>query len=282
MNNEPLADFAVSIREIIGDPFDWCDVPAGEFIFGEGEAQQTLDLPRFAIAKYPITYGQFQVFIDAKDGFYNPQCWEVLAADAEHKKAPSEQYWKSDKHPRQNVSWYEAIAFSRWLSHQLLNAGNVGTALMSSAAYDPMNPATWPIRLPTEAEWEKAARGTDGRMYAWGNELDENKCATGKPIGHTTPVDQYPNGASPYGALDMSGNVWEWSLSEETEPYYVHRTVEAINIRSYSQRVLRGGAWSDYFGYIVIARTVARRNLHPDNRQPVGFGAGFRICTSLL
>ena len=120
---------------------DWVEIPAGTFIYQDGEKQQ---LPAYAIARYPITHCQFQAFIEAPDGYPNPAWWQGLA---EQPEAPAEARWDYANHPREMVNWYEAVAFCRWLSHLL--------------GYE--------VRLPTEQEWEKAARGTDGREYPWGN-----------------------------------------------------------------------------------------------------------------
>jgi formylglycine-generating enzyme required for sulfatase activity len=174
----PLEEAADAVRNIIGEPFKWCEVPAGTFLFGDDK--QKLELPGFAIAKYPITYSQFQVFIDAKDGIRDSRWWEGLA---EAHRQPFEQSWKFDDHPREAVSWYQAMAFCRWLSSRL--GGGYGTNSISR----------WVIRLPTESEWEKAARGTDGRLYPWGDTPYKGKSNT-KEAGmeRTSPVSQYPDG----------------------------------------------------------------------------------------
>jgi len=122
---------------------------------------------------------------------------------ATSRSMPSAPDWGwQENHPIVSVSWDDAAAFAAW-------AG---------------------LSLPTEEEWEKAARGTDGREYPWGNQWDAAKCcnSVGQSAKRTTPVGQYPAGASPYGVQDMAGNVWEWCDS-----WY------SVN----SSRVLRGGSW---------------------------------------
>src|SRR5215470_14318487 len=132
----------VGVRQDGLPDIEWCAVPGGDFIYRDGEY---ITLPTFYIAKYPITYSQFQPFIDAEDGFREDDWWYGLA---KHVKKPLQSAWSIDNYPRENVNWYEAVAFCRWLSSRL--------------GYE--------VRLPTEQEWEKAARGTDGRVYPWGNE----------------------------------------------------------------------------------------------------------------
>ncbi|MBN2305672.1 MAG: formylglycine-generating enzyme family protein, partial [Anaerolineae bacterium] len=216
---------------------DWVEIPAGPFLMGstpeqvealkkeynwdwpENEKpQHTVELPTYYISRYPITYRQFQVFIDAPDGFHNPVWWDGLLADDEHKQAPGEQYRKYWNHPRENVSWYDAMAFCRWLSAKL------GVE----------------VRLPTEAEWEKAARGPDGRIYPYGNEFDLAKGNTSETgIGQTSAVGLLPDGESPYGVLDMSGNVWQWCLTEWRENY---ADSENNDPAGDARRVVRGGS----------------------------------------
>ena len=205
---------------------DWVTIPDDSaFIYGEGDAQQSLRLPAFKISRYPITLAQFQAFVDAGDeGVNNPRWWEGLAADADHKREPGEQYFKFANHPRENASWYDAVAFCRWLSDKL------GAE----------------VSLPTEWEWEKAARGLDGRIYPWGNDyiagaanIDEHFNNVGpNDLAMTSAVGMYAQGVSPYGVMDMSGNVWEWCLNE-------YQTPDNTQLTGSERRVLRGGSWLD-------------------------------------
>lgn len=258
---QPLLTFpsTAAIKQIIGEPFGWCQVPAGEFIYGEDDTQQTLTLPTFSMAKYPITYSQFQVFVDDKEGFKDSRWWRGLAIDQSNEYSNS--ISKIVNHPRDNVSWYDAIAFCRWLSWRV------------GGGYDINQIATWAVRLPTEFEWEKAARGTDGRTYPWGNSFDKNKSNTKESgLSKATPVTQYPNGASLYGVVDMSGNVWEWCLTDYNNS---QQKAQFENISSNSYRLLRGGSWSNSN---LSSRAASRNNSLPNYRR---INCGFRIMRPL-
>jgi hypothetical protein len=236
----------VGLRDDGVPDIDWVEIPEGEFIYQDGER---LHLPTFWIARYPVTYTQFQVFLDAGDGFSRNEWWDGLTPEY-RKQEMSEQRYKYSNHPRDRVSWYQAVAFCRWLSAKL--------------GYE--------FRPPTEQEWEKAARGTDGREYPWGAEyisgyanVDEvNSDAGPYYLKQTTTVGIYPQGASPYGLLDVSGNVWEWCLNE-------HDTPENTSFGGSESRVLRGGSW-DF--NIVSARCASRGWYDSPDRHYYGF----RVC----
>jgi formylglycine-generating enzyme required for sulfatase activity len=124
-----------------------------------------------------------------------------------------------------NVSWHDAMAYCNWLARV---TGK-------------------PYRLPSEAEWEKGARGTDGRVYPWGSQWDPARCnGRASTPGGTTPVGAYPDGASLYGALDMAGNVWEWTSSAyEAYPYEPADGREDLEAGDGVRRVVRGGSFGN-------------------------------------
>jgi formylglycine-generating enzyme required for sulfatase activity len=228
---------------------DWVEIPAGEFIYGE-KKQQRLNLDSFYIARYPITNAQYQTFID-DGGYEDDRWWSGL-----ERQSPEKSRWKQANRPRETVSWYEAVAFCRWLSQQL--------------GYE--------VRLPTEQEWEKAARSKDGREYPWGDgyragyaNVDEKSMKAGPSnLKQTTAVGLYPQGASPYGVMDMAGNVLEWCLNKYDNP-----DDNAID-KTREFRVLRGGSW---IGGPELARAARRGWSRPDYR--IDYGGGFRVvCVS--
>ena len=237
----------IGLREDELPDLEWVEIPAGEFHYGHEDERdhppQRLKLPRFSMTRYLVTYEQFSAFLAAADGFSNPVWWEGLAADDAHKAQPGDQAFKYGNHPRERVSWYDAIAFTRWLSAKL------GYAVM----------------LPTEQQYERAARWTDGRLYPYAGEYDSAKANTRDTgIGQTNAVGIFPQGASVEGIHDLSGNVFEWCLNEYSKP-------ENIQIGGSEIRVLRGGSWNDTQDY---ACAVYRNSDHPVEHD---FNLGFRL-----
>jgi formylglycine-generating enzyme required for sulfatase activity/serine/threonine protein kinase len=226
--------------------FDWVTIPAGEFIYQQETEPRPLHA--FKISRTPVTYRQFQAFIDDDEGFGNPKWWEGLAMPDGHNSAPDEQWFKYWNHPRENVSWYDAMAFCRWMSWR--QGGEY--------ALDKVD--EWAVRLPTEFEWERAARFTDGREYPWGDGYTSGYANTDETYGDagshylqmTSAVGIYPEGASPEGILDLSGNVWEWCLTDYNNPA---PDASSENTRTTNSRVLRGGSWGGSGG---AARAVGR------------------------
>jgi formylglycine-generating enzyme required for sulfatase activity len=212
-------------------------IPASEFTMGEGGEAHPVYLAAYTIGKYPVTNQLYHAFVTAS-GHPAPTGWreghypDVLG-----------------DHPVVNVAWYDALAYCRWLSE---TTGHI-------------------YRLPSEAEWEKAARGTDGRPYPWGFEFDKTRCNTGEAgLGWTMPVDAYPGGASSYGVMDLIGNVWEWCSSLFVDyPYSPNDGREDPNAGGW--RVLRGGSWFDLeWG----ARAARRLSGSPDS---LSRNTGFRV-----
>ena len=218
----------------------WLPVPAGDFPMGSNaysdeQPIHLVYLDAFAIAKYPITNRQYACFV-AATGRKPPEHWGGRMPPDELRT-----------HPVVHVNWEDAVAFCGWLSERC------GAR----------------IRLPTEAEWEKAARGTDGREYPWGGAFDAARCNmidTGiggmspvgmfpttvgadndqmiSGIGGTSPVGMFPAGESPYKVADMAGNVWEWVNDWYDKDYY--RQSPRVNPQGPEmgeRRVLRGGSW---------------------------------------
>jgi formylglycine-generating enzyme required for sulfatase activity len=206
--------------EVIVPPI--CIVPAGPFLMGSDPRRRkladpnelplhTVTLPSYAIACFPVTVAEYACFVRAG----HPEPPRLYRVD-----------WPTQlsalDHPVVNVTWYDARDYAAWLTER---AGDH-------------------FRLPTEAEWEKAARGTDGRLYPWGNRF-YHRCGNTYGSRHftTTPVWIYADGASPYGVYDLVGNVWEWTRSRYL-PYPYTTAGEREDLGSSEARVHRGGSWS--------------------------------------
>lgn len=230
--------------------------------YAEESPQHEVDLPAFAIMRAPVTNALYEQWVLAT-GAPIPLAWRggVLQEDLRD-------------HPVVDVSWDDAVAFAIWLSEQ------TGTQ--------------W--ELPTEAQWEKAARGDDGRQFPWGNTFDADLCNVRESArSGTTPVGMFPEGASPYGLLDVAGNVWEWTrtlqapypyedddrdLIEFAEPAQGRLRRALARLRRQSpanapvdpRRILRGGCYANPEGF---ARCACRFRLAPNSRTPF---LGFRLA----
>ena len=187
-------------------------VPAGEFLMGSTDDEGVRD-ERPQRKVYLDGYWMYKTEVTVAQ--YRKFC---EATNREMPEAP-EWGWKED-HPVVNVSWHDAVDYAKW-------AG---------------------ASLPTEAQWEKAARGTDGRVFPWGNEWDAGACANSVSwsLKGTKPVGSCPAGASPYGCVDMAGNAWEWCADWYDEAYYGNEAPSRNppGPASGGYRVLRGGSWN--------------------------------------
>ncbi len=222
-------------------------VPAGEFTMGSPEGTGESDehppsqvsMPAFWIGQTEVTNAQYRPFVEA-GGYQQDQWWTKTGLEWRNTNKVTKPYywdnttWNQDNYPVVGVSWYEVYAYTQWL----------------------VDATKLPIRLPTEAEWERAARGDDGRIYPWGNPWEgsrlnfcDTNCTydwkdngTNDGYAQTAPVGSYPQGASPYGALDMAGNVWEWTNSRYLDYPYQNDDAHE-NAEGDAGRVLRGGSW---------------------------------------
>lgn len=244
-------------------------IPAGAFTMGsnsfsEASPQHSLHLGAFEIGKYPVTNAEFREFMDA-DGYRSEKYWTKMGwrwLESRPHETPafwSDARFNSERQPVVGVAWYEAVAYCNWLGEKL----------------------TRNFRLPSEAEWEKAARGCDdARNFPWGDHFEMNRANTAElGLGRTTPVDAFPQSASPYGVIDLVGNVFEWTLSkwgknwQELEFTYPYRANDGREeIEGSGARVMRGGSW---FNPYPEARVSQRARYLAGSR---GSNIGFRIA----
>jgi len=248
------------------DRYELILVPAGEAIFGsredepdsnyDGKPQFRAYLPDYYLGKYPVTNLQYARFLDeVRPKQSDLDRWILLDSDCHVVKVGSgyrvrgaedaawedlvddEEGWAN--HPVLQVSWYGAEAYCQW-------AG---------------------LRLPTELEWEKGARGVDGRTYPWGNDWDPNKCRNASNHGseRTCIVWEYPEGCSYWGHYQMAGNVWEWCADwYDDNAYQRYAKGDLTPPKGGISKVLRGGSWFD--GDPRNFRCANRSGNYPDSR----------------
>jgi formylglycine-generating enzyme required for sulfatase activity len=193
----------------------WCEVPAGPFLMGDDKEKDKSITESYRISRYPVTNAQFEAFVRA-GGYQEERYWREAIEEGYWSDGAVKTRW-DDKpytapedygepynlpnHPVVGVTWYESVAFCRWLTTVLREREEIGKDER--------------VSLPSEVQWEKAARGADGRVYPWGEEPDPERANyddTG--IGTTSAVGCFPGGRSPYGVEDASGNVWEWVVDD--------------------------------------------------------------------
>jgi len=266
-------------------------VPAGPFLMGSADddpdaydaekPQHEQDIPYdYLIGRYPVTNQEFRRFVEDPEGYRDDRWWtEAGWAVKEEEGWTEPRFWDDAgfNHPLQpvvRVSWYEAVAYCRWLTERLRR--DVGAQRAAPL------PDGWVIRLPTEAEWEKAARGEYGRRYPWGDEWDSKRCNSGEGgPGRPTEVGRYsPDGDSPYGAADMAGNVWEWCATKWVEGYEGYPEKEDNSLEGTASRVVRGGSFGYSRRYV---RCASRNWLQPcqpvqDSGVSSGGGHAFPAC----
>ncbi len=220
-----------------------------KFEFGEFEVKP------FFIAQYLTTYVQFQAFVDHPNGFENPEWWRDMPQEYQKQSVgdPKQPY---TNYPRDSVSWYQAVAYARWLDAKLREANLLPDASLQ-------------VRLPTEWEWQWAAMaGVKAQKYPWG-EWDGRRCNTSEAgIARTTAVGMYPHGRATYGALDVAGNLDEWCQNDRIDPKIVD---------SYSNggsKMLRGGSFADGHDY------AAASYRNPDYPSYVNLGYGLRLVVA--
>jgi formylglycine-generating enzyme required for sulfatase activity len=241
---------------------DLVEVAAGRFIMGADPSRDplafdnerwsasagegTVDLPTFFISRTEVTVGQYAAFAAAGKWTVAP---ETLAAPPAH--------------PATFVTWPDALAYCRWLEATLKTASDTPAHVRQRLAEG------WRVRLPSEAQWEKAARGTDGRRFPWGAEPRRDR-ANFAGSG-TTPVGRFPCPECPYGLADMSGNVWEWTASPN-QPYPYDPHDDGANLDADALWVMRGGHFGDEAR---LVRTTTRGAAEPGARRPF---IGFRVA----
>jgi serine/threonine protein kinase/formylglycine-generating enzyme required for sulfatase activity len=241
----------VGLREDGVPEIVWVKIEGGKFKY-QGDWDEIED---FEISKYLVTNVQWEAFLRAEDGYREDRWWEGFT---EPKREPEKPAWSESNSPRERVSWWEAVAFSRWLQEKCKGE----------------RPERQ-IRLATEREWERAAGGKSGKMYPWGKDYREGYANVNETLrkagrhylGRTSAVGIYEEGKSEDGVLDLSGNLWEWCRNEYGNP----RKTEVSGTGS---RALRGGSWG---AQVVFASAGFRDGHRPDYRN--GY-IGFRVLRS--
>ncbi len=247
-------DALLGFVEIPAGPFRMGSDPAVDALAFENErweaarAQGSLDLPAFFLGRFEVTVAQFRAFVEATG---------VGTNDAALRGPPT--------HPVTSVSWPDALAYCRWLDATLRDWRDT-PAPLGQLLRD-----GWRVSLPSEAQWEKAARGADGRVYPWGNAPRRDGANYGG--SGTRAVGAAPCPACAFGLADMSGNVWEWTRSPY-QPYPYDETNDRAELAVDALWVMRGGSYADSAQNV---RATVRGGGDPGARRPF---IGFRVAIS--
>jgi formylglycine-generating enzyme required for sulfatase activity len=249
-------DPTLGFVEVPGGPFTMGSDPGVDPLafnvewWGEGRVQGSPNVPTFFMGRFEVTVAQYGAFVAAT---------RRPVADARALQDPP-------SHPVAWVSWPDAVAYTHWLDAQLRAAEPDGLVPdLLNALLD----AGWRVTLPTEAQWEKAARGPDARVYPWGSEPRRDRANFRSDSA--TPVGSFPCPECPYPLADMAGNVWEWTRSPY-RPYPFDDSMERVDLRADALWVMRGGSFGDTEQYI---RAANRGGADPGARRAM---IGFRVA----
>jgi formylglycine-generating enzyme required for sulfatase activity len=263
-----------------GPLLGFVEVTGGSFLMGsdkeqdphardEETPQHPIELPTYWLARWPVTVAQWRAFVEASG----------------HEPADRDSLQGVATHPAIWMAWHDAIAYCGWLQERLQAraAEEVRRDLPEPERifWEGLAGGTLRVVLPSEAEWEKGARGTDGRLYPWGDDPDPQRANYGETgLGTTSPLGAFVGGMSPYGIEELSGNVWEWTRSEWVEDAYPYpsepeaRAEREDVMHHFLPRVLRGGG---FFNYAPVVRCAVRYRDPPDYRIR---DYGFRVAVS--
>jgi formylglycine-generating enzyme required for sulfatase activity len=252
---EPLLGFV----EIPAGPFRMGSAEGDPDSFGDEHPQHEVVLPAFYMARYPVTVQQLSAFVvDSSEELVDRWALEGFS-----------------NHPVVQVTWHEALAYCRWLGKKL--KAEAAERLASGAEprdfWEGMASGRLAVSLPSEAEWEKAARGTDCRIYPWGDDFDPDRANVSESgVGAVSAAGCFPGGASPFGCQEMSGSVWEWTRNVfKAYPYLSTDGREDLEASSQPFYVVRGGSWVNDSG---VARCACRAGGAPGSRSD---RFGFRV-----
>jgi len=277
------------LRAGVMNDFVFCHIPKGKFMMGskEGEGHEDKsEYPQFAyeikqpyyMTRYPITNAQFDLFVKDENGYQNNKWWTEAGLEwRKDRTKPDKRGGVFDlpNHPVVYVRWYEAFAFTRWATK---NVERLTFNVWKNGKIEPLHLGNgkFEIRLPSEAEWERAARGEqDNQPYPWEGDITPNHANySDTGIGATSAVGAFPLGINKYGLLDLSGNVWEWCLTEWQDDHkdYLKNEEKLNSLEGDVRRVVRGGSYlnvgsllrcalrygynpyrgNDYFGFRVV------------------------------